>query len=106
MYSNITVQSRREECHVHENKLVCLSKFWQIIDHYMHMRISLLFYLLFWRCTDINYKATEIAQQTGRENGINIQPLTTDLVSNLVCVNWSWIYSLWIQCCKLNSWKS
>ncbi|XP_011439205.3 methyltransferase N6AMT1 isoform X3 [Magallana gigas] len=34
-------------------------------------------------CTDINHKATEIAQQTGRENGINIQPVTTDLVESL-----------------------
>lgn len=49
--------------------------------------VYIICFLLFWRCTDINHKATEIAQQTGRENGINIQPVTTDLVGHLLYIN-------------------
>ncbi|XP_055995752.1 methyltransferase N6AMT1-like [Ostrea edulis] len=34
-------------------------------------------------CTDINYKAAEIATQTGKQNGVHILPLITDLVGGL-----------------------
>ncbi|XP_061178400.1 methyltransferase N6AMT1-like isoform X3 [Saccostrea echinata] len=34
-------------------------------------------------CTDINFKATELASHTGKENGVNIQPVITDLVDGL-----------------------